>query len=368
MKKSTPTFLFILILLLMQVACGGRTEKLPTSIATAVVQSPSQVIVQSTYTLTAQRPQQTQEPAQKESTPEQSSINVLEAENGQIARRHLEMLSETIGDREFDTPGEEKAAEYIQSVFDGLGYDTQSMPFEFTDEEEEETYSSANIIAVKRGLSDQEIIVGAHYDSDPTGDGADDNASGVAVLLEVAEMMVDITPPYTIRFITFGAEENDLDGSRAYVENMSRADIDKTISMINLDSMISGNTMYVYGDVGGIRDWIIDDAQEYGFELDAKTAEDLNDPDGSPCECTDFHAFQQEGIPYAYFEATDWTLGDEDGGTQVDEEYGENGVILHTSYDTIDYIDETFPGRIDEHLNTFVTLLYDALTEYKTEE
>lgn len=37
-----------------------------------------------------------------------------------------------------------------------------------------------------------------------------------------------------------------------------------------------------------------------------------------------------------------------------------------TEYDTLDYIDATFPGRIDSHFNVFVTLLYNALTQFTT--
>ena len=76
-------------------------------------------------------------------------------------------------------------------------------------------------------------------------------------------------------------------------------------------------------------------------------------------------AFRDAGIPYAYFETTDWNIGDKKGLTQVDTRYGENGVIRNTKYDTLAYLDATFPGRVDQHLNLFISILYNLLTQYE---
>jgi alkaline phosphatase isozyme conversion protein len=70
-------------------------------------------------------------------------------------------------------------------------------------------------------------------------------------------------------------------------------------------------------------------------------------------------------VQVAYFEATNWDLGDADGMTQVDPVFGEQGVIRHTSYDNLGYIDAAFPGRVDQRLNLFVTLLYDTLIRFE---
>jgi alkaline phosphatase isozyme conversion protein len=287
------------------------------------------------------------------------------AANSQIARQHLVALSEDIGARPPGSPGEAEATQYVQAAFEALGYETQLQPFSFTTEDED-TLDSANVIAVKIGSSPREIIVGAHYDSGDEGEGADDNASGVAVMLEVAEKIKDVETPYTIRFIAFGAEENDLDGSRYYVDQMSASEIQNTVGMINLDSLIAGDIAYVYGDAGAgsLRDWILAQARGAGFDLEARTAQELDNLDGTPCDCADYGPFQAAGIPFAYFEATNWNLGEEDGYTQVDPAFGEEGVIRHTGYDTVSDIDSLFPGRIEHHLNLFVTLLHDTLTQF----
>jgi hypothetical protein len=54
--------------------------------------------------------------------------------------------------------------------------------------------------------------------------------------------------------------------------------------------------------------------------------------------------------------------------TQVDLDLGEEGVIRHTEYDTLEYIDTTFPERIDDHFDLFVTLLYDTLTQFEAQD
>jgi alkaline phosphatase isozyme conversion protein len=298
-----------------------------------------------------------------------ATAGTFAADNGVIARQHLVALSDNIGARVCGTADEAEAAQYIEDTFDDLGYDVQLQPFSFTAEGDvaETALDSTNVIAVKAGLSTSEIVVGAHYDSVDVGQGADDNASGAAVMLEVAEKIVDTQTPYTIRFIAFSAEEADLDGSRYYVEQMSDSDIQNTVGMINLDSLIAGDIIYVYGDAaspGSMLNWISRRALDEGFDLEPLPEEDLDSPDGTPCNCADYGPFQVAGIPFAYFEATNWELGDEDGSTQVDPQYGEQGVIRHTQYDTIDYLDTTFQGRVDEHLNVIVTLVYDTLTEY----
>ena len=128
------------------------------------------------------------------------------------------------------------------------------------------------MVAVKKGTSAQEIIVGAHYDSADAGPGADDNASGLAVMLEVARLISSQATPYTIRFIAFGAEESGLLGSYAYLNQMSQEEFENVIAMINLDSLIAGDVAYVYSDEGqqtAVRDWAVEWASGNGLDLPA---------------------------------------------------------------------------------------------------
>lgn len=284
---------------------------------------------------------------------------------GQTAYAHVEALSEKIGARVAGTDKEAEAARYILLEFERLGYVSELHPFSVT--VKGKVINSANIVAVKPGASSQEIIVGAHYDSVSDGKGADDNASGVGVILEVAERLRAQDTAYTIRFILFGAEELGMQGSEDYVSQMTEDQIKNTIAMINLDSVTAGDMAYIYGDEGEkgvIRDWALAFAREHNLELQTQPGDNPDYPAGTTGDWSDHAPFKNAGIQYAYFESTNWTLGDKDGYTQVDPKYGVDGEIWHTEYDTLEYINETFPGRVQARLSLFVTVLEAILTEY----
>lgn len=106
-------------------------------------------------------------------------------------------------------------------------------------------FAPANIIGTLPGvaLSDQRgvVIISAHYDSTSgaaedggPAPGADDNASGVAAVLESARLLQAYTFRHTIRFITFAGEEQGLYGSRAYAAE-ARARGDDILAVINAD-------------------------------------------------------------------------------------------------------------------------------------
>jgi Zn-dependent M28 family amino/carboxypeptidase len=282
----------------------------------------------------------------------------------EVARPLIRDLT-NIGSREAGSDGETQAAQYIASVFKAIGYSPETQSF--TADAGSKSITSANVVAVKNGTSTQEIIVGAHYDSTGAGLGADDNASGVAAMLEVAKLVVGEKTPYTIRFIAFGAEESGLLGSYAYLNQMNQEEFQNVIVMIDLDSLVAGDIAYLYSDEGqqsAVRDWALEWALGNGFDLQTIRNVDLTNPDNG-LGSSDYAPFRDAGIPYAYFEATDWTLGDKKGLTQVDPGYGENGVIRHTKYDTLAYLDATFPGRVDQHLNLFISVLFNLLTQYE---
>ena len=117
--------------------------------------------------------------------------------------------------------------QYIKKTLEHLEYEIELDPFLF----EGETYE--NIIARKRGVrSSGRIIVGAHFDSVPGSPGADDNASGVAALLELARILRDRKWNHTVEFIGFHMEEWYMVGSKAYVEKLKK-------SKVNVRGMVS---------------------------------------------------------------------------------------------------------------------------------
>ncbi|MBM3792412.1 MAG: M28 family peptidase, partial [Acidobacteria bacterium] len=116
------------------------------------------------------------------------------------------------------TAGCEAAGEYLDGYFGSLDLETAYDQFSFG-----AGHSSRNIVAVLPGRISPEysVILCAHYDSasDQAGTlapGADDNASGVAALMEMARILSLVPLDFTVKFICFSAEEWGLLGSRHY--------------------------------------------------------------------------------------------------------------------------------------------------------
>lgn len=323
--------------------------------------------VQATNSMTAPEALKPENRVSPTDTPPAAPVKAAETGPtfGQPARVYLEYLSGRIGQRVDNTIGARQAVEYIREQFTQMGYEPEEQPFSYEDEDGGKA-RSANVIAVKKGQSERQIIVGAHYDSAADGGslGADDNASGVAVVMEAAERLQTLEPFYTIKFVAFGGEEVDLLGSAYYVSQMTRAEKDNTLVYINFDSLLAGNKTYIYGsggEKGKVRNWALETAKTLSLNLQGQPKFSGGEED----DYSDHAAFRKAGIPFVYFEATDWALGDEDGWTQVDPQYGDNGEIWHTQYDNLTYLEATFPGRVNDHLSQFSTILYHILTDYR---
>ena len=114
---------------------------------------------------------------------------------------HVRYLSETLGDRSVYRPAVLKAAEdYVSRNFTAMGYAPVRQSFIYLRQE------VANIIAGRTDSSGY-YILGAHYDTVAGTPGADDNASGVAVLLETARLAGSLSPARPWAFIGFTTEE-----------------------------------------------------------------------------------------------------------------------------------------------------------------
>jgi Zn-dependent M28 family amino/carboxypeptidase len=153
-------------------------------------------------------------------------------------RHDVTYLAETIGERNTCHPAElAKAEKSISDRFSKLGYSTRI-----------ETYlvGSVKVSNVEATLTGQSklheiIVIGAHYDSARETPGADDNASGVAVLLEIARHFKDLRPKRTIRFVAFVNEEppyfqTDHMGSHVYARGCKRRH-EKIVGMLCLESL-----------------------------------------------------------------------------------------------------------------------------------
>lgn len=124
----------------------------------------------------------------------------------------------------------EQAAKYIEGEFLKIGLKVKEDSFQW------EGRSYKNIVAEKRGATfpHRLFILGAHYDTVPGSPGADDNASAIAVLLEVARNIQTIQVGRSIRFIAFSLEEYNFIGSAHYLEELMKGE-DEIIGMISLE-------------------------------------------------------------------------------------------------------------------------------------
>jgi hypothetical protein len=157
---------------------------------------------------------------------------------------------ESMGTRFALADNRREVAVQIKKRFISLGYTGTTLDSFYLEKTIQDiTYSTwqYNVIATITGREPDSIsIVGAHYDSYASGvnpfvtaPGANDNASGMAAVMEIARIIKGsrFTPKYTIRFVAFAAEELGLHGSR-YQAGKSATDGDKIMMMINHD-MIS---------------------------------------------------------------------------------------------------------------------------------
>lgn len=117
---------------------------------------------------------------------------------------HVRHLAGTIGERHVFRPRAlEAAVNYITAQWTGQDYDVVRQTFEAAGR------SCANLEVTREGTRRpaEILLVGAHYDTVPGSPGANDNASGVAALLELSRRFAGMAPARTVRFVAFANEE-----------------------------------------------------------------------------------------------------------------------------------------------------------------
>lgn len=161
---------------------------------------------------------------------------------------HIRDLSAGIGPRPTGTAAEVRAAGYLEKQLSSWGYQVHLQPVPLPDGGE-----SANVVALPMGLdpaTERYLLVGAHYDTVPASPGANDNASGVAVLLELARTLSARPARLPVVFVVFGGEEGrpgpkhlSLAGSLHYTEVMPVEERRNLAAMLNLDMIGHGDAL-----------------------------------------------------------------------------------------------------------------------------
>lgn len=147
---------------------------------------------------------------------------------------------QAFGSRALHLDSADEAAAYIFDELSSFGLQPEYQEFMILN------YTSTNVVAQLQGSSEGSgfLLVGAHYDSVNSdaddyassliaeAPGADDDASGIAAMLEIAHVLANSTPEIGIKFVAFGAEERTYDnlggiaGSRAFVAAELQDDVD----------------------------------------------------------------------------------------------------------------------------------------------
>lgn len=160
---------------------------------------------------------------------------------------HIEALQRVAddngGNRAAGTDGYEESARYIEEQLRAAGYSPVRQTFTYRREGKGKKVETFNILADTGGSAEHTVVVGGHLDSVREGPGINDNASGVAAVLETARWMAEtgIKPANRVRFAFWGGEEDELQGSRHYIKELSKAEIAQTALNLNVDMVASPN-------------------------------------------------------------------------------------------------------------------------------
>ncbi len=238
--------------------------------------------------------------------------------------RDLETLSsDAMEGRLTGTPGSAKARAYIVQRFKDVGIqpigNSFERPFTFSGRGATDR-PGVNIIGVVRGQREpgKFIVVTAHYDhlgvrNGQTYNGADDNASGVAALIAVAERLAAQKPEHSILFAALDAEESGLNGARAFVKDppVAREGI---VMNVNLDMVArdAGNVLYAVGThhYPFLKAYLANVARppvvlRFGHDVPNKPGAKPDPKDADWTRDSDHFPFHEAGIPFVYFGVED---------------------------------------------------------------
>tara|TARA_Y100000991_G_scaffold91604_2_gene69147 strand:- start:4305 stop:6086 length:1782 start_codon:yes stop_codon:yes gene_type:complete len=254
-----------------------------------------------------------------------------------------------------------------QAIFNATGpQGVLEMLIDVTNDEERTIYVPCGEI---RGKSSEVVIVGGHHDTVYHAQGAVDDTSGTASVMEIGRQLSEIVnntgqPERTLRFCTWGGEEEGLYGSRAYVQAFQNSLQDNLRLYLNLDmnhvdsdTANRGNSVTLFGNDQEDMDHIAritelyqnkrsDVADQYDIQIRTLTG-DRGDADGMP--------YNSDHAPFVY------DLGGGERGRAV-VCYGSGSWEYHTYADTMDRFNEESLGVSVTIYGTYMRFL--AYSDY----
>ncbi|MFF2043787.1 M28 family peptidase [Kitasatospora sp. NPDC058170] len=209
---------------------------------------------------------------------------------------HLTQLntiaSQNGGNRRAGSAGHSQSVAYIKAKLQAAGYTVSEQTCTSC------TYSSNNLVADwPGGPTDQVTMFGAHLDSVAAGPGINDNGSGSAVLLETALVLAQQNPTLTrhVRFAWWTGEEQGLQGSQYYVNQLGSTQRSAIKGYYNFDMVGSPNAGYF---INNINSAAAAPMKAYWDSLSLQPEENVEGQGRS-----DDYSFQQGGIPTSGYAA-----------------------------------------------------------------
>ena len=213
------------------------------------------------------------------------------------AMRHVWRLANRIGVRVRGTEGERRGARYIKGRFESLGYQVRVQKFPV------DGGTSRNVVAWWPGVIDHPFVVGGHMDTVARSPGANDNASGTAIVIEMARLLRDDERAKLFKFVAFGAEEYGPNGrhhvgSEVFVERLGREGRNRSPGMVSVDMVADGRPLIV-GNSGIAGDVVAEELVARVREAGIRTRSETS------CDCSDNGPFEHAGIPASYMSSGD---------------------------------------------------------------
>jgi Zn-dependent M28 family amino/carboxypeptidase len=221
---------------------------------------------------------------------------------------------EAFGVRRGGSQAEAEAAAYIAARLAEIGYTPRIDEFPIVD-----GLTSRNVVVRSEGRSERVLVIGAHMDSKPPSPGANDNASGCGVVLEIARILASQPVTATVEIVFFGTEElvggpgQHHFGSDYYVSRMSEAEQANTAGMISVDMIAVGENLHARTMLRGpqtLSDFVLSQAAATGVEMTF-----LKDPgrtgwsDHGPFELAGMPAVAINRLPDPAYHTADDTSG-----------------------------------------------------------
>ena len=244
---------------------------------------------------------------------------------------------------------------YIEEEFKSYGYAVRRQAFPFRE------HTFFNLIAQKNpDASRPRFVIGSHFDAVPGTPGADDNASGVAAMLEAARLVKDSAANAVINWVAFNAEEYGMVGSTFYARELKKAGC-PIAGMISLEMVGFTNSKKgsqrlpvflkpFYPDTGNFLALVGDDhskellknAKKYFSAVRGLPVESLTVPGKGwvipETRLSDHSPFWDEGYPALLVTDTSFFRNPH----------------YHSVHDTIETIDLEFLARVTEGIARFV--------------